>query len=422
MQSISLLGIFLLVFTQYSTAQYFCAGRPATELDRQKAASNNDSHKRAHADVRKVGTVLEIPVIFHVIHHDSSTIGQDGNHADSTIFAVLDSVNDILAHTSGAEFDNPFSGIDIGIKLVVAKQDPEGNPTTGIVRYADSVYSVVYEGSNVGAIRDSTQIKYHWPVEDYLNVYLVHILDVNGTQRSGVVIYYFGDGSDIPDYDGIVLSQKGFANASIFAHELGHYLSLFHTFESWDCKNDNCEVDGDQICDTPPKQSSTDNGALACVANDDCTSDEDDVDVRNPFRPIDIGGLGNQPDGIENYMDYVLDCHGAFTEGQKDRMRAYLLSSRGAILTSPALDELVTSINDMEATDFSIYPNPTKDVLHISLNGNQNLKNVKIYNADMRLVLQSGSFEFSTSQLANGVYIIKVSTDEEVLIDTFVKY
>ena len=424
MKSIIFLATFLLVFSQLGIAQHFCAEHPATQLEIQKGALlNQKNHNSKGSKTSKSSEeVLEIPVVFHVIHHDSSSIGEEGNHTDSTIFATVDSVNNILAHTSGVTFDNPFSGVDIGVKLVIAKQDPDGNYTQGIIRYVDPVLSVVYEGASAGIMRDSTQKTYHWTVQDYLNVYLVHILDVDGVKRSGVAIYYFGDGTDIPDIDGIVLAKKGFDYPSIFAHELGHYLSLFHTFESWNCNNDNCEVNGDQVCDTPPKQSATDNDAIGCLANDDCNTDTDDSNSRNPFRPIDLGGLGNQSDGIENYMDNVLDCHCAFTQGQKDRIRTYIQSTRKAILSSHALIPLITSLNKSMEMDFSIYPTPAKGLLHISIDKNQILRNVKVYSIDGVLMLESDKIELPTQDLPKGVYIIHIETDKKVFSDTFIKY
>ena len=129
MKNIFLLGLLLFVFNKYSIAQYFCAERHVSESERLEGSylntqSNNQtqtSHKK------KAGSILEIPVVFHVVHHDSSAIGEEGNHSDFTILSTLDSLNDIYAHSSAVEFGNPFSGVDVGVSLVIAKQDPEGN-------------------------------------------------------------------------------------------------------------------------------------------------------------------------------------------------------------------------------------------------------------------------------------------------------
>ena len=47
------------------------------------------------------------------------------------------------------------------------------------------------------------------------------------------------------------------------------------------------------------------------------------------------GGLGDQPDQIENFMDYGLSrCQHKFTQGQKERMLFFLTGIRQSLLTS----------------------------------------------------------------------------------------
>ena len=123
MKSTFFLATFLFLFTQKITAQHFCADRTVTELERERGIELNQQTQNNRV-IKTSENTLEIPVAFDVIHHDSSSIGEDGNHTDSTIFATLDSVNNIYAHTSRAEYSNPYSGIDIGIKLTIAKEDP----------------------------------------------------------------------------------------------------------------------------------------------------------------------------------------------------------------------------------------------------------------------------------------------------------
>ena len=103
--------------------------------------------------------------------------------------------------------------------------------------------------------------------------------------------------------DGIVMEARYFNenpdHLEILAHELGHYLGLLHTF-SGGCKNDDCLKDGDRVCDTPPDRS---NDAALCQSGvNTCRTDEDDLSNNNPFRSGANGGLGDQPDQIENFM------------------------------------------------------------------------------------------------------------------------
>ena len=112
---------------------------------------------------------------------------------------------------------------------------------------------------------------------------------------------------------------------------MGHYLNLYHTFES--CTNNDCTTDGDQVCDTPPDNSTT---SIPCGASmNSCTTDEDDTSINNPFRSISLGGLGAQNDMYQNYMDYGFqNCQDRFTAGQSARMRSALTGARSSLLSS----------------------------------------------------------------------------------------
>src|SRR5690606_11171243 len=75
-----------------------------------------------------------------------------------------------------------------------------------------------------------------------------------------------------------------------------------------------------------------------------CNTEEDDPSEDNPFRSVSLGGMGDQPDMTNNYMDYgELACINSFTEGQKDRMIWALTWLRSSLLASQGCAEPCTS-------------------------------------------------------------------------------
>jgi gliding motility-associated-like protein len=96
---------------------------------------------------------------------------------------------------------------------------------------------------------------------------------------------------------------------------MGHYLGLYHTFEGG-CINNDCTIDGDQVCDTPP-QSQIDAGCGN--ANNSCNTDTQS------------GFSTDQNDLPFNFMDYTVCAHN-FTPGQKDRMRFMITNVRSSLL------------------------------------------------------------------------------------------
>lgn len=255
--------------------------------------------------------VKTIPVVVHVMHLGEPE-GTGSNISDEQIYQGILGANTYFRNLDGQNI------LDTEIQIELAKRDPQGNPTNGIVRvnasgvpnYAELGVSID-EASCAGGPLD-TDIKElsFWPVSDYYNIWVVH----DGCQNFGGFAYY-------PSgtwYDGTVILAEymNFGNI-VLAHELGHGLNLKHTFEGdeVDCPlNADCLLDGDNVCDTPPHRVDDCGDANFC-------SDQ-----------------GEWSYSRNNIMSYCFYVPNLFTPGQKERMQLTMQQQiRNSLLFSDAL-------------------------------------------------------------------------------------
>ncbi|MBK8698805.1 MAG: gliding motility-associated C-terminal domain-containing protein [Saprospiraceae bacterium] len=268
-------------------------------------------------------STLIIPVVVHIIHTNGSE-----NISDDQVKNAIRWINDGLQHQNHYTGENGAVG---NIQLCLAQQDPSGIVTNGIVRYLSDYTDMTLDHGFDSIVKLAT-----WDTKKYLNIRLVKtVCNVSECNLGGFAFLPNAHGLK---KDGIYLAAQSFgldADRTVTTiHELGHYLGLYHTFEKG-CKNDNCLVDGDRVCDTPPQGSVL--GLCSSGAVNSCTSDEDDSSINNPFRSQVLGGLGDQADDKSNFMDYSdLSCQKYFTQGQVDKMRSFLQNERASLLASPA--------------------------------------------------------------------------------------
>lgn len=302
--------------------------RQQDQLARHRERTVNE-HVRTHIDQERAGQrggggPLIIPVVVHIVHNNGPE-----NISDAQVQQGLAHLNQAFAN-SGA-YAVP-SGVDIGIQFCLAQQDTSGMPTTGITRTESSLTDMISETQDA-------QLKalVRWDPTRYLNIWLVNTITSASTGPSVAGYAYFPSSHGAPE-DGIVneagLFGSSVDNSKVHVHEAGHYLGLYHTFEGG-CSNANCMTQGDRVCDTPPDASTQ---AVLCGATaNTCTTDADDTSLNNPFRPVAMGGLGDQNDLYQDYMDYGLQqCQDRYTAGQSERMRAALTTARASLLASPA--------------------------------------------------------------------------------------
>jgi gliding motility-associated-like protein len=247
----------------------------------------------------------QIPVVVHIISANPDAV------TDAQIINAIQDLNDAFAHT-GAYSDGP--GANTGITFCLAKTDPSGGISNGITRTTSVLGNFDYDIEN-----NRLKNLVSWDTRKYCNIWYVEEIksEINqvyscGRWRRDVEAGYAtfpGDG----DYrDGIVVTGFG----KLLAHETGHYLGLRHSFTLGSCANNNCETDGDGICDTPPSASPS--GSCAFPQNS-CTSD-----TLSGFKE-------DQPDMNANFMTYS-SCRNMFTAGQANKMKEVLGTVRNGLL------------------------------------------------------------------------------------------
>ena len=254
-------------------------------------------------------TILTLPVVFH--------IADDNPYAftDAQVASAIQDLNDAFSKSG------PYAastGADTRIRFCLAKKDPDGGITTGITR-TESFFS-----NDLNPVIEDAKLKnlVQWDPSQYINIWYIKNmhLEIMARFQCGVWMrMYAGGYATMPPgggpTDGIVVTGLGV----MLAHEMGHYLGLYHTFEGLDCRNANCNTEGDRVCDTPPDASVS---ASPCGSPvNSCTSDT-------------LSGLTSDlPDMISNFMDYSnAACQNAFTQGQADRMRAAINTQRPGLL------------------------------------------------------------------------------------------
>jgi hypothetical protein len=234
------------------------------------------------------GAIVTIPVVVHVITNTAGTVGQV---SDALVHSQIDILNEDFLAMAGT---NGANGNYAAIQFQLATEDPLGNPTTGITHSANTTWY------NDGGNYWNTLA---WDTDVYLNIYtnsaqgfLGYVPNIPqgggvGTNSDRVVILWsaFGRNAPIgPPYD----------QGRTATHEVGHYLGLYHTFQSCGTVA-NCHTSGDYVCDTNPEsgpQFGCPTGATSCSPP--------------AAAPID------------NYMDYTDDlCMEEFTPEQVNRMR-----------------------------------------------------------------------------------------------------
>ena len=375
----------------------------------QKKINSQNSYRQERTEA-----VITIPVVVHVIHN-GEPIGTGLNIPDAQIISQIDVLNEDFRRTNADKINTPsvFTSVaaDIEVEFIMAKRNPEGLSTNGIIRVQGS--------KTTWSMSDDIELKAqsYWPAEDYLNIWVTQVSNgllgyaqypvsdlvgledsSNSSLTDGVVVDFEAFGSK-DKYPPAILKNR-YALGRTASHEVGHFLGLRHIWGDGGCSVD------DFCADTPSAIS--DNGGLS-----DCTF---------PGPNSCNQGVGDLPDMFQNFMDYTDDiCMNLFTLDQKSRMKTVLENSprRLSLTTSKGGLNPIVVDNDLGIRSILspltfVCDNQITPQLELRNYGANNATQVTIEVLLNSIVVQTTSFNFNLNYLD----IINVSLSPVVLNTT----
>lgn len=279
--------------------------------------------------------IYTIPLVFHVLHNGGPENISRAQIEDAVAILNRDYR---LQNADANNVQSVFAGMpaDIEIEFQLATKAPNGQCFSGITRTQSPLTNSGANGQNqVSAIIAGNDVfNGSWPGNKYLNIMVVNDADgaagytTNPNNWSGTSM---NNGIWVlHDYVGSIGTSDTYSSRTL-THEVGHWLNLDHL---WGNNNNpgnasSCSQD-DAVDDTPRCI-----GVTSCNLNSNTCSN----DAADGYWTSDV------IDNVENYMEYSY-CNKMFTNGQKNRMRAALLSSVGGrnnIWTSS--NQIATGLN-----------------------------------------------------------------------------
>jgi PKD repeat protein len=272
-----------------------------------------------------------IPVVVHVFHQN----GQE-NISEAQILSEISQLNKsfrrLNSDTGNVRAIFKDIAADAQIEFRMAKKDPQGNCTNGIVRYYTP---------NTTKGNDELKKRSVWDTKKYFNLWVVSAINKGpGVGVAGYAQFPFASGGlNSASTDGIMVIHNEFGNVGTSSpgqtpnvttstHEAGHWLGLFHPFQG-----DSCDNEGDGIQETPTTYfiASTDEPLRnRCNIPDfnSCATDNPDL-----------------PDQYENFMDYFIGscASNMFTLQQVARMHFCLENYRRELWQPENLERTGTS-------------------------------------------------------------------------------
>ena len=365
-----------LLFAQHrcGTVQYSKILHPNDALHKiefEKWLAEKKLRRQTSRNARTQAPPYQIPVVVHIIHN-GEPIGTGTNISTAQVLSQIRVLNEDFNRQNADKINTPaeFTSVagSLDIEFVLARQDPDGLATTGIVR--------VNGGRNSWTIDDNYTLKAlsYWPAEQYMNIWVCNLTDsfvgyaqfpesdLQGLENSstnrltdGVVVWSKAFGSAD---DGTFVLDPTFNKGRTVTHETGHFFGLRHI---WGDEN-GC-TGSDYVSDTPNQAGSSD-GCPTHPKKDICS-------------PVIM---------FQNFLDYTDDqCMNLFTQGQVNRMITVIENSprRNSLLSSPGLQDPSPLPNDagirsIVSPDVSVCANVITPVIELRNYGSNVVSSAKI--------------------------------------------
>lgn len=346
--------------------------------------------KSRSANRTKAGP-YKIPVVVHVIHN-GEPVGTGTNISDAQILSQIKVLNDDFrrqnadASSTDPAFVPVASGMDI--QFVLAKRNPEGLATTGIVRVKGS--------KEEWTSNDNYQLKSqsYWPSENYLNIWVCNITDFLGYAQFPISdLPGLGGSSSNAATDGLVISfnacgsiddgnfdlDPDYNKGRTATHEIGHYLGLRHIW------GDVTGCGGTDYVEDTPNQAGPTQYCPQQSVSDACSDSK----------------------MFQNFLDYTDDaCMNLFTRGQVERMivvlensprRASLLTSTGLLPPEPVPNDLgIREIFSPTESECIADITPTAEIKNY---GNNNVTSARISLRINGTIVETKDFTLSLQPL-----------------------
>lgn len=400
----------LLCFFSLASAQRCVTDEPIHLLQSNFRTGNLDPQNTGLQNDTLPNQVIIIPVVIHVLYNN-----QTQNISDQQILSQITALNNDYRRRNADNVNTPdvFKNVaaDTRIEFCLAKADPGGKITSGIVRKYTKTSQFLADDAVKFSSKGGDDA---WDATKYLNIWVCNlfgrtlgyaVLPGGPLERDGVVMKYnvFGTTGNV---------YSPYNKGRTATHEIGHWLGLQHLWGSENC--------GDDGIDDTPKQQASNSGVPKFPHLSSCSE--------NQFG-----------DMFMNYMDFSDDASmNMFTIGQKNKMRSLFAKggSRNSFLTSYACNvpEAEGSLIPQESKPgleensmIKVYPNPFTNKLIISSSVENDFtgRTLKIFGASGKQytsqILQSGTNTVEVSHLTAGIYFAKIEGNGKPIMIKLIK-